>query len=91
MKEINSIYNYIELQLDEANNKLDIEWEEGKAQEINFDLIIKCNFPVSLRNRVISGVFELVLRHTEKLCIASYYIKFSTNLKMYIRKIKTSF
>ena len=32
MKEINSIHNYIELQLEEANNKLDIEWEEGKAQ-----------------------------------------------------------
>ncbi len=43
MKEINSIYNYIELQLDEANNKLDIEWEEGKAQEF---ILFLCIFNV---------------------------------------------
>ena len=40
-------------------------------------------FPVSLRNRKISGGLEPVLRHTEKICIASYYIQFSTNIKMY--------
>ena len=46
-------------------------------------------FPVSLRNRLIG--LELVLRHTEKLCLASYDIQFSTNIKMYNHKIKTSF
>ena len=32
MNEVNSTLNYIELQLNEANNKLDVEWEERKAQ-----------------------------------------------------------
>ena len=36
-----------------------------------------------LRNRLISGGLQPVLSHTEKLCIASYYILFSS--------IKTTF
>ena len=32
MNEMNNTLNYIELQLSEANNKLDTEWEERKAR-----------------------------------------------------------
>lgn len=32
MNSLNSLYNYIELQLVEANNKLDTEWEDRKQQ-----------------------------------------------------------
>ena len=32
------------------------------------------------------GGLELVLIHTKKLCLASYYIHFSTNIKMYNNK-----
>ena len=38
-------------------------------------------FPVSLRNRLISGGLEPVLGHTEKFCLASYYIQFSTIIR----------
>ena len=48
-------------------------------------------FPVWLRNRLISAGLEPVLIHTEKLCIASYYIQFYTGLKMYNHNIKNSF
>ena len=48
-----------------------------------YDLRRRINFPVSFRNRLISSGLEPVLINTEKLCIASYYIKFSTNIKMY--------
>ena len=43
------------------------------------------------RNRLISGGLEPVLSYTEKLCLASYYIQFSTKMKMYNHKIKISF
>ena len=48
-------------------------------------------FSVWLRNRLISGGLEQVLNHTENLCIALYYIKFSTKIEMYNHKIKTRF
>ena len=48
------------------------------------------SFPVWLRNRLISGGLEPVLSNTEKLCIASYYIQFSMNIKMNHHKINTS-
>ena len=51
-------------------------------------VILKKVFLVFIRNRLKSGELEPVLRHTKKLCLASYYIKFSTNLKMYNYKIK---
>ena len=35
---------------------------------------------VLLQDRLISAKLELVLSHTEKLCIALYYIQFSTNI-----------
>ena len=38
---------------------------------------------VWLSNRSISVGLEPVLSHTDKLCIASFYIQFSTNIKMY--------
>ena len=48
-------------------------------------------FPVSLRNRLISGGLEPVLSPTEKLCLASFYIQFSTNIKYTIIRFKTRF
>ena len=48
-------------------------------------------FPVWLRNRLISAGLEPVLSHTEKSFIISYYIQFSTNIKMYNHNIKNSF
>ena len=48
-------------------------------------------FPAPLRNRFISGGLEPVLSHTEKLCITSYYIQFSVNVKVYKHTIKISF
>ena len=38
-------------------------------------------FPERLRNQLISAGLEPVLSLTEKIFIASYYIKFSTNIK----------
>ena len=35
---------------------------------------------VCIRNRLISGGLEPVLIHAKKLCLASYYIQFSTNI-----------
>ena len=49
------------------------------------------NFPVWLPNRLISAGLKPVLSHTEKSCIVSYYINFSTNLRMYNHNIKISF
>ena len=46
-------------------------------------------FPVSLRNRLISGGLEPVLSPTEKLCLASFYIQFSTTIKCTIIRFKT--
>ena len=40
-------------------------------------------FLVLIRNRLISGGLKPVLIHTKKTCLASYYIQFSTNIKMY--------
>ena len=59
---------------------------QGRSLQISSKKRIK--FPVSLRNRLISGGLEPVVSHTEKLCLASYYIQFSTNVKMYNQKIK---
>ena len=53
--------------------------------------IQEITIPVSLRNRLISSGLEPVLSHTEKLRITSYYIQFSTNIKMFNREIKTVF
>ena len=47
--------------------------------------------PTQEKGKFISGGLEPVLSQTEKLCIASYYIQFSTNIKMYNLKIKTIF
>ena len=45
----------------------------------------------SIWNRLISGGLEPVLIHTnKKICLSSYYIQFSMNIKMYNHKIKTS-
>ena len=49
------------------------------------------NITASLRNRLKSGGLEPVLGYTEKLCIAWYYIQFSTNIEMYNYKIKPVF
>ena len=46
-------------------------------------------FPVWLPNRLLSTGLELVLSLTEKSCIVSYYIQFSTSIKMYNYNIKT--
>ena len=46
---------------------------------------------VWLRNRSKSAGLKPVLSHTEKSCTVSYYIQFSTNIKMYKHNIKTSF
>ena len=43
-----------------------------------------------LQNRLISSGIESVLGHTEKSYTASYYRQFSTNIKVYNHKIKTS-
>ena len=45
-----------------------------------------CNFPIWLWNRLLSTGLEPVLSHTEKSCIASNYIQFSTNIKIKIIK-----
>ena len=49
------------------------------------------NFPVWLRNRLLSAGLEPVLSKTEKACIASNYRQFSTNIKIKIIKLKPSF
>ena len=41
-------------------------------------------FPICLWNRFISGGLEPDLSHTKKLCMASNYSKFSTNIKIII-------
>ena len=38
--------------------------------------------PLWLRNRLISAGLELVVSHSEKSCLASYYRQFSTNNKI---------
>ena len=45
------------------------------------------NFPVWLRNRLLSAGLEPVLSQTEKACIASNYRQFSTNIKINIIKL----
>ena len=50
-------------------------------------LITITKFLVSLQNRLLSGGLELVLSHTKNLCIASYCIQFSTNIKKYNNKL----
>ena len=63
-----------------------------RERDGSYPSTIQVNFlPVWLRNWLISAGLEPVLIHTEKLCIASYYIKFSTNIKMYNNKIKAFF
>ena len=42
-------------------------------------------------NPIISAGLELVLSNTEKLCIASYYIDFSTNIKCTITRLEPVF
>ena len=49
-----------------------------KIIELNTDGIQRILLPVWLRNRFITTGLELVLSHTEKLCIASHYRQFST-------------
>ena len=41
--------------------------------------------------RLSSGGLEPFLSHTKKLCLASYYIQFSTNMKMYNLRLKPVF
>ena len=41
-----------------------------------------------LSTRLISGGLELVLSHTEKSCIVSYYRQFFTNIKIKLLKLK---
>ena len=45
-------------------------------------------FPVLPRNRLISARLEQVLSNTEKPCILSYYIQFSTDIKIKIIILK---
>ena len=42
---------------------------------------------VFIRIRLISGGLEPVFIHTKNLSLASYYIQFSTNIKMYNRHL----
>ncbi len=49
------------------------------------------NFPVWLRNRLLSAGLEPVLSQTEKACIEPNYRQFSTNIKIKIIKLKPSF
>ena len=44
---------------------------------------------VWIRNRLISDGLKPVLSHTEKLCIASYYRQFSTNIEIKNHKINS--
>ena len=44
-------------------------------------------FLVIIRIRLL----EPVLIHTKKICLASYHIQFSMNIKIYNHKIETSF
>ena len=44
--------------------------------------------PVWLLNRLISAGLEPILSHTEKLCIALYYIQFFTNIKITTIRLK---
>ncbi len=47
---------------------------------------------IFIQTRLMSGKLEPVFILTKKtLCLALYYIQFSTNIKMYNHKIKTSF
>ena len=52
---------------------------------LNYSWFLSYFFPVWLRNQLISSGLELVLSHTEKSCIMSYYFQFSTNI--YIKTI----
>ncbi len=50
------------------------------------DILIE--FPVWLRNRLLSPGLEPVLRQTEKLCTASNYIQSYTNIKIKMIELK---
>ncbi len=55
-------------------------------------LLVKVNyFLVLIRNRLISCGLEPVISNTKKLCLASYYILFSTNIIMHNHMIKNSY
>ena len=62
-----------------------------KKCDLTFYLRFRIIFPVWLLNRLISAGLEVVLSHTEKLCIASYYRQFSTNIKIKIIKLTPVF
>ena len=47
------------------------------------------NFPVWLRNRLLSAGLELAPSQTEKSCKATNYRKFSANIKIKIIKLIT--
>ena len=50
--------------------------------------MVSNSFPVWPRNRLITAGLEPVLNYTEKLCIASFYRQYSTNIKLKIIKLK---
>ena len=62
-----------------------LDWRtmEYKTKKTFFILIVikVSDIPVWLPNRLIFVGLELVFSHTEKSCIVSYYIQFSTNTK----------
>ena len=65
---------------------------ETSFQISDYILILNISyFLVFIRNRLISVGLEPVFIHMKKLCLASYYIQFSTYIKMYNQIIKTSF
>ena len=77
-----------------ANNlewHLDWHWPGMQIWLNVFSLIIIKHFPVLLHNWLISFGLEVVFSHTDKLCIASYYILFSTNIKCIIIILKSVF
>ena len=57
-------------------------------QNVCVTLRLCTDFLVWLRNRLISAGLESVLSHIEKLCIASFYRQFSSNIKIRIIKLK---
>ncbi len=56
---------------------------------IKLSIYVITAFPVWLRNRLLSAGLEPVLTQTEKLCIASDYKQYSTNIKIKIIKLTT--
>ena len=45
------------------------------------DKMVRIIFLLFIRNQLKSSGLEPVLIHTKKLCLASYYIQFSTDIK----------